>query len=411
MKHVTPYLKMRVLGAIDYAEGKTIQERIRKVSAFIFTDEDGNPRKFTHRTISTWLYRYKSTGITGIQNNQRSDKGKTRKMTPEEVMEAINQVLPMFRGQEKKYNRTDIYRACIAKGLIHSKQLAPTTYYRLVREYGLLNEDTGNNKRRLAFSMQYANQLWQADTMYGPYVKGPDGKPHITKLIVFIDDASRVVCHGEFFLNENTDAMVNAIKAAFYKRGVPEQLYVDNGSIYTCQEITLICARVGCILRHAPVRDAAPKGKVERFIRTVRDIFLSRALDVNSLAALNRQFTEWVEEEYNARVHSTIGLKPIDRFAFDLKRIRFLEPGEYNDEIFYAEAVRKVKKDNTFSFKNIRYESPADARNKRIHVRFNRVKAGRVIVYFKNQRLGEARKLDAVANGLLRRKHNRKGGK
>ncbi len=32
-----------------------------------------------------------------------------------------------------------------------------------------------------------------------------------------------------------------------------------NGSIYCSQEITLICARVGCILRHTAVRDAAAK--------------------------------------------------------------------------------------------------------------------------------------------------------
>jgi len=36
---------------------------------------------------------------------------------------------------------------------------------------------------------------------------------------------------------------------------VPEQLLVDNGSIYCSQEITLICTRVGCILRHTAVRD------------------------------------------------------------------------------------------------------------------------------------------------------------
>ena len=53
---------------------------------------------------------------------------------------------------------------------------------------------------------------------------------------------------------------MRAIRAAFYKRGVPEQLLVDNGSIYCSQEITLICARVGCILRHTAVRDAAAKG-------------------------------------------------------------------------------------------------------------------------------------------------------
>jgi hypothetical protein len=253
---------MRILGAIDYADGATIKERIQKVSETTFTDEDGNPRKFTFRTISTWYYRYKSKGITGVNKSVRRDKGLPRKMTPEELLEAINQVLPMFRATGKHFNKSDIYRICIEKGLVRRGELSPTNFYRFIRKYELLKDNIEHNKKRLAFSMQYANQLWQADTMYGPYVKDEKGKSIQTKLIAFLDDASRVICHGEFFFNENTNALITAIKKAFYKRGIPEQLYVDNGSIYTSVEITLICARVGCILRHAPVRDGAAKGKI-----------------------------------------------------------------------------------------------------------------------------------------------------
>src|ERR1700757_1908307 len=106
------------------------------------------------------------------------------------------------------------------------------------------------------------------------------------------------------------------------------------------------CAGRGCILCHTPVRDAAAKGKIERFFRRVRDQFLVRNLDLSSLEALNRQFSHWVENDYNALPHDALGMKPIDRFGIDLARVRFLPPSEYNDELFYAEAVRKVKKDN-----------------------------------------------------------------
>jgi hypothetical protein len=251
--------------------------------------------------------------------------------------------------------------------------------------------------------MQFANQLWQADTMYGPYITGTDGKPVQSRLIAFIDDASRICCHGQFFLNENVDSMIAAIRSAFYKRGVPEQLYVDNGSIYTCAEISLICARVGCILRHAPVRDGAAKGKIERFFRTVRDKFLIRQLDLSSLDILNRQFTQWVEDDYNSVDHSAIGMRPIDRFGLDLKKIRFLPPDQVNDELFFAEDSRHVKKDNTFSFRNVRYEAPADLRDKEIIIRFDRTKMNCVVVYFKNQRIGQAKLLDLIANGQLKR--------
>jgi len=405
MKQPSAYLKMRILGAIDTAEGKTHQERIKNVANLIFTDEDGNHRKFTWRTIQTWHYRYKNHGITSMTNTSRSDKGKPRKITPEELMEAINSALPHFR--EKRFDKMNIYRFCIERGILNKNQIAQTTFYRFIREYDLLKPNTKENKKRLAFSMQYVNQLWQADTMFGPYVT--DGKkPRQTKLIAFLDDASRVLCHGEFFFEENIDSLVKSIKAAFYKRGVPEQLYVDNGSIYCSQEITLICARTGCILRHTPVRDASAKGKIERFFRRVRDHFLSKKLDMSSLETLNRQFVEWAEDEYNTSNHSAIGMKPIDRFGLDLKRIRFLSPSEANDELFFAEESRKVKKDNTFSFKNTRFETPVDLRDKQIQIRYERSKYSVVIIYYKGDRMGEARPLDAVANGLLRREEDSK---
>lgn len=259
--------------------------------------------------------------------------------------------------------------------------------------------------------MKHANQLWQADTMFGPYVDtGVSGKGRKqARLIAFIDDASRVLCHGEFFFEENVDAMVCALRAALYKRGVPEQLLVDNGSIYCCQEITLICARVGCLLRHTAVRDAAAKGKIERFFRRVRDQFLVRKLDLSSLEALNRQFVDWVENEYNSVRHDGVGMKPIDRFGMDLARVKFLAPSEHADELFYAEATRKVKKDNTFSFRNRRYETPVDLRDKQIEIRYERHRSDTcaVVVYCKGRRMGAARLLDAVANGMSRRKENR----
>src|SRR5204863_9665310 len=58
MKQPSVYLKMRVLGAIDTAQGNTRHQRILNVAAMTFLDEDGNPRQFTWRTIQTWHYRY-----------------------------------------------------------------------------------------------------------------------------------------------------------------------------------------------------------------------------------------------------------------------------------------------------------------------------------------------------------------
>jgi putative transposase len=395
MKRVSSYLKMRVLGAIESAPGNTIIARIHHVSEQPFTDEDGRRFQFTWRTIQTWYSRYKKDGTTTVLSKPRSDKGKTRKTTPEEVLEAIEQVRGSFRGG---YNVADVYRACIERGLLERQRIAPNTFRRVIKAHELLKPDAEiESKRRLAFAKAHANQLWQADTMVGPYVQQGAGKAQ-SKLIAFIDDASRVICHGEFFLNDNTEALLKAFKTALYKRGLCECLYVDHGSNYSSLEMTQVCQRIGCILCHTPVRDGAAKGKIERFFRSVREGFLNRQLDLSSLEALNRAFTTWVEDEYHQREHSSLGMKPIDRFGLDLTRIRFLPPNEVSDELFFVEQDRSVLADNTFSLKNTRFEAPRDLRNRKIQVRFDRLNFDRAIVYFKGERMGEARPVDFIAN-------------
>jgi putative transposase len=396
MKRVSPYVKMRVLGAIEFAPGNTIKARIKHVSGIVFTSEEGEPLQFTWRTIQTWYSHYKKHGVTSLQGKPRSDKGRARKVEPEKLLEAIEQVLPEFNGPPA--NIAAVYRLCIEKGLLRREEVAPNTFRRLVNRYELLKPQTEiQNKRRLAFAKAHANDMWQADTMFGPYVFHGNGKVQ-TKLIAFVDDASRVCCHGEFFSAENTDTLIRSMRSAFYKRGIPNAMYVDNGSIYTSKEIMQICLRVGCQLIHAPVRDGAAKGKVERFFRTVRSGFLTRALDLSSIDALNRAFFDWVEESYNARNHSTLGMRPIDRFGLDLSRIRFLPPSEANDEMFFVEEERTVKADNTFSFKSMRFEAPRDLRNRKVQVRFNRLNFEKAIVFYKGERMGEAREVDFIAN-------------
>lgn len=396
MKRISVYLKLRVLGAIDAMTGNSVTSRIKEVSGLTFHDEEGLPHVFTWRTIETWLWIYKKGGVDRLKNRPRSDKGKLRKVSAEHLSEAIGQVLGEFRNE--RYNKMMIYRRCIERGVLSMRECSQTSFYRLVREYDLLTPASKtDNKKRLAFSKEYANEMWQLDTMFGPYVKNGRTSTQV-KLIAFIDDASRIIPHGEFFFSENTDNLVTTFRSALYKRGIPQTLYVDNGAIYTGAEINQICGRIGTVLCHTPVRDGAAKGKIERFFRTVRDQFLLRELDLSSLSKLNDQFRDWVENEYNTRIHGILKMKPVDRFGMDLERIRFLDPMAANDELFFFEEDRSVRKNNTFQINNKYYEAPRDLRGRKIQVRFNRAAPKRIIVFYKGERMGEAAKLDFLSN-------------
>jgi hypothetical protein len=67
--------------------------------------------------------------------------------------------------------------------------------------------------------MQYANELWQADTMHGPSLK-VNGTWKKTFLIAFIDDASRVITHAPAKpRSDQTYVVADAAAFALAKQG------------------------------------------------------------------------------------------------------------------------------------------------------------------------------------------------
>lgn len=401
-------LRLRVLAAIDYAPGATTRERIKQVATRSFTDADQRSEyRFTWRTISTWLYRFKKHGLTTLDNKRRADLGCPRKISPAQLAEAIHTVLPgLSRNKQGRVPKSVLYRQLLEKNLISRRQLAPTTFYRRLRELKLLDDPDTTEHLRLSFAMPYANDLWQADTLHGPAIRQPDGHWRKTFLIAFLDDASRVVAHAEFFYRDDTDAMVEAFRCALFKRGKPQRLYFDNGSNYRSTVILQACLRLNIHLSHAPIRDGAAKGKIERFFRGFRDRFLTQHLAFESLADLNAKTQAWVERDYNDHHHAGIQMKPIDRFNLDIGRVAFLTDDAYSAEAFFLEQDRKVGKTNVFSLNAQRFECPVDLRNQTIQCRFDRRQRDRVIVYYAGKRMGTATPLDPVRNAARRRLEN-----
>lgn len=153
---------------------------------------------------------------------------------------------------------------------------------------------------------------------------------------------------------------------------MPKAAYVDNGSNYSSKEFSLICARLGIVLIHTPVRDGAAKGRINGS---------SAPSGTSSSSATSATFAAWTNSTlsshagsrttYHAREHSTLGMKPIDRFGLDLSRVRHLADNPFNaaNSFFWKAPAASV--DNTFSYDAIRYEAPRDLRNTTITIRHN----------------------------------------
>ncbi len=169
-----------------------------------------------------------------------------------------------------------VLKAARSKNIIgHDFKCANATIYRLFRQRGLMNREEQLEDRR-KFEAELPNDIWQSDCMHGPMVD-VEGRQRKSYLFAFIDDMSRLICHAEFYLNERIDAYTDALRKALRKRGLPRKLYVDNGPAFRSHHLSHATASLGVVLIHSKPYQPQGRGKIERFLRTVRAQFLSTA--------------------------------------------------------------------------------------------------------------------------------------
>jgi len=246
-------------------------------------------------------------------------------------------------------------------------------------------EQAALDRRR--FEAELPNDIWQSDVMHGPTV-GAQGKNRKAYLIAFIDDMSRLICHAQFYLSENLDCYLDALRQALLTRGLPRKLYVDNGPAFRSFHLHQITASLGIALVHARPYQPQGKGKVERFFRTVRSDFLP-AVRAESLNDLNLALDCWLRDVYHNREHRSTQQTPLGRYAAHCECVR-AAPKDLQDH-FRKQARRRVAKDRTVALCGRLYEAPVALIGKQIILLYHPHDPARV----------EARH-DAKSYGMLR---------
>ena len=93
-------------------------------------------------------------------------------------------------------------------------------------------------------------------------------------MFAFLDDHSRAIVGHRFGFAEDTVRLAAALRPALGSRGVPDAVYVDNGSAFVDAWLLRACAKLGIRLVHSTPGRPQGRGKIERFFRGVRDQFL-----------------------------------------------------------------------------------------------------------------------------------------
>ena len=343
------------------------------------------------RSLRRFIAAFKRGGFDALLPGDRKDKGACKAIPPQAMALAadIRRELPA-RSAER------------VKQLLASEgyQVARSTLERHLRQQGLSEREIQAKPKQVTgrrFNRQGRNTLWQADLKYGPYLPDPGrpGRKMRTCLVAMIDDATRLVSHGEFYDNQRLPILEDTLRKAIIKCGTPDNLYVDNGKIFTSQWLRLACAKLRIRHLNTKAYSAESKGKIERWNRTVGEFIQEAQLErPQTLEQLNSLFRAWLSEGYNHREHSALaGKSPAQAFTEDTKSLRFPSP-EALREAFLWEKIPRVDKTGCISLNAVCYEVGLEYVRKQVLVRYDPFDLSQVEVWYG----GEKKKLVAPIN-------------
>ena len=227
------------------------------------------------------------------------------------------------------------------------------------------------------FETAYVGGLWHLDFHHGSRQILTLRGERVTPLcLCILDDHSRLCCHIQWYLSEDTEKLVHGFIQALQKRGVPRALLSDNGSAMISSEFTEGLVRLGVIhettLPHSPYQN----GKQESFwgnleARLMAMLENDKELNLHKLNFLTQA---WAEVEYNKEFHKEINDTPLNRFLH-AKDVLRPSPNLADLQLLFRQNVKRKQRrsDGTFSLESIRFEIPSAWKTlQRITVRYAR---------------------------------------
>lgn len=347
---------------------------VRQLAARWHLTPWGEQVRVSRKTLDRWRCRWRQGGFEALVPPAREGVPRTpaavlelavalKREAPERTAAQITQVISASQGWAP-HQRT-IQR--------HFRRIGLPARGRSSRPHG-------------RFEATAPNELWVGDAKHGPSIAG-----RTAILFCFLDDHSRLAVGYRWGFSEDVVRLEAALRTGLCSRGVPQAIYVDNGSPFVSSQLLRCCAVLGCRLIHSAPGRPEGRGKIERFFLTVQREFIVEVAarhGVADLGELNRLFSAWVEHVYHRRVHSETSQAPIERFLSG--GAPPLPAEELVAEAFCWSEQRTATAQATVSLYGNRYELDAELAHQRVELVFDPFDLTRVQVRASGRPAGEA---------------------
>lgn len=246
-----------------------------------------------------------------------------------------------------------------------------TTIRRFMKGKGLIRGKHRRHRRddqfvpreKRSYEVEHVHGLWHFDFHQGSRaVLLANGQWHKPQLLGIIDDRSRLCCHLQWYLAEDTDSLVHGFSQAIQKRGLPRAALSDNGSAMVSAEFAAGLERLGVVHHTTLPQTPEQNGKQESFWGQVEGRLLAMLEGVEQLTLdlLNNATQAWVEGDYNRREHSEIKESPLARCQRGPSVVRESPSSDELRRAFKMLVSRKHRRsDGTVTVEGVRFEVPS----------------------------------------------------
>lgn len=246
---------------------------------------------------------------------------------------------------------------------------------------------------RRDFSHLEPNEIWTADGhTFDAEVQHPaTGKPFRPEITAILDIATRACVGWSVGLAESSFAVLDALRNAVERHGVPAIFYVDNGAGYKNQlmskEGTGLLGRLGTTIKHSLPYNSQAKGVIERSHQTIwiagaklLPSYVGASMDREAKLAhfkvtrkaarsggampvipwhLFIDFCEQIVNEYNDRPHRSLkGVSPaLSWRAFESRGFQAVRIGNDDMETLFRPQIARITQRGEILLFNNRYFS------------------------------------------------------
>lgn len=348
---------------------------VRELAARAHVGPDGAEVCVGRSTADQWIRAWRAGGFEAL-------KPKPRALSPK----VPNEVFALAEALKREAPERTAAHICQILAATHGWAPNERTIQRHFRRIGMTRRSLTTAKVAFGrFEATRTNELWVGDALHGPIV----GR-HKAILFAFLDDHSRAFCGYRWVTAEDTVRAEVALRAGLSSRGLPEAVYLDNGSPFVSAQLLRACASLGIRLIHSRPGRPEGRGKIERVFRTVRDQFLVEAghTEIDDVTRLNQLFAAWVETVYHRAVHSETKMTPLERFAAG-GTPRYPSAAQLHEAFLWSE-TRTVTKTATVSLFANTYEVDAALVGRRVELVFDPFDLTRIEVRWSNRPMGPA---------------------